>query len=119
MSSFRAASVVLQPDWSAICGSFPGVDHFMTIGDADAVNAMRILAAGSDTDAPVVAGESGVAGLAGLIALLQGQPLSSQVGLDGASRILLVNTEGATAPAAYQELVGESAESVLQRQMAF
>ncbi|MPW21371.1 diaminopropionate ammonia-lyase [Paraburkholderia sp. CNPSo 3157] len=97
----------------------PGVDDFMTISDDDAVNAMRILAAGSDTDAPIVAGESGVAGLAGLIVLLQDQQLARQVCLNGASRVLLVNTEGATAPATYQELVGESAESVLERQMAW
>ncbi|MGF6979815.1 threonine dehydratase [Paraburkholderia sp. JPY465] len=71
----------------------------MTISDDDAVHAMRILAAGSDVDAPIVAGESGVAGLAGLMVLLQNQQLARQVGLDGASRVLLVSTEGATAPA--------------------
>ncbi|SEK13717.1 diaminopropionate ammonia-lyase, partial [Paraburkholderia diazotrophica] len=97
----------------------PGVDDFMTISDDDAVNAMRILAAGSDTDAPIIAGESGVAGLAGLIVLLQNPQLARQVGLDSASRVLLVNTEGATAPATYQELVGESAESVHERQLAW
>jgi len=32
---------------------------------------------------------------------------------------LLVNTEGATAPAVYGHLVGESAESVLERQLAW
>jgi diaminopropionate ammonia-lyase len=31
----------------------------------------------------------------------------------------LINTEGATAPAIYRELVGESAESVVARQKAF
>ncbi|MEM5339654.1 diaminopropionate ammonia-lyase [Paraburkholderia azotifigens] len=95
------------------------VDDFMTISDDDAVNAMRILAAGSDIDAPIVAGESGVAGLAGLIVLLQDQQLARKVGLDGSSRVLVVNTEGATAPATYHELVGETAESVLERQLAW
>lgn len=97
----------------------PGVDDFMTIHDEDAVDAMRILAAGSDTDVPIVAGESGVAGLAGLIVLLRDAQVAGKVGLDGASRILLINTEGATAPATYRELVGESAESVLERQAAW
>ncbi|MGF6735899.1 diaminopropionate ammonia-lyase [Paraburkholderia youngii] len=97
----------------------PSVDAFMTISDDDAVHAMRILAAGSDVDAPIVAGESGVAGLAGLMVLLQDQQFSRQVGLDGASRVLLVSTEGATAPATYRELIGESAESVLERQLAW
>ncbi|MEM5368379.1 diaminopropionate ammonia-lyase [Paraburkholderia azotifigens] len=95
------------------------VDDFMTISDDDAVNAMRILAAGSDIDAPIVAGESGVAGLAGLIVLLQDQQLARKVGLDGSSRVLVVNTEGATAPATYHKLVGETAESVLERQLAW
>jgi diaminopropionate ammonia-lyase len=97
----------------------PGVDDFMTISDDDAVNAMRILAAGSDADAPIVAGESGVAGLAGLIVLLQDQQLAGKVAIDGSSRVLLVNTEGATAPSTYHELVGETAESVLERQRAW
>ncbi|CAD6562994.1 hypothetical protein LMG24235_08236 [Paraburkholderia sabiae] len=79
---------------------------------------MRILDACSDTDAPIIAGESGVAGL---IVLLQDQQVAKQVGLDGSSRVLLVNTEGATATATaiYQELVGETAESVLERQLAW
>lgn len=94
----------------------PGVDGFMTISDDDAVNAMRTLSAGSDVDVPIVAGESGVAGLAGLIVLLQDRQLATQVGLDASSRVLLVNTEGATAPATYEQLVGETAESVLDRQ---
>ncbi len=97
----------------------PGVDDFMTISDDDAVKAMRILAAGSDIDVPIVAGESGVAGLAGLVVLLQGEQLARKVGLDRSSRVLLVNTEGATAPATYRELVGESAESVHVRQVAW
>lgn len=94
-----------------------GVDAFMTISDDDAVNAMRILAAGSDADAPIVAGESGAAGLAGLIALLRDPQAARDIGLDGASRVLLINTEGATAPATYLELVGETAEAVMARQL--
>ncbi|MGR3906224.1 diaminopropionate ammonia-lyase [Burkholderia sp. SR8] len=94
-------------------------DEFMTISDDDAVNAMRVLAAGNDGDVPVVAGESGVAGLAGLIVILKDKQLASKVGLDASSRVLLVNTEGATAPATYQQLVGQTAESVLERQTAW
>ena len=79
----------------------PAVDDFMTISDDDAVSAMRILAAGSDTDVPIVAGELGVAGLTGLIVLLQDEQPAGEVGLDGSSCVLFVNTEGATAPATY------------------
>ncbi|MCA8095461.1 pyridoxal-phosphate dependent enzyme, partial [Burkholderia anthina] len=97
----------------------PVIDDFMTISDDDAVQAMRVLASGSEGDQPIVAGESGVAGLAGLAVLLQHPDLARQVGIDGTSRVLLINTEGATAPATYRELVGETAESVLARQSAW
>jgi diaminopropionate ammonia-lyase len=94
----------------------PSVDDFMTIEDSAAVQAMRLLAVGSDKDIPIVAGESGVAGLAGLQALRNNAAWSQQVGLDERSRILLINTEGATAPAVYEALVGETADAVLKRQ---
>lgn len=92
------------------------IDHFMTISDDDAVAAMRALAAGSERDAPLVVGESGAAGLAGLTALVRNPDLSLQVGLGSASHVLVINTEGATAPGVYEELVGESAISVGTRQ---
>jgi len=97
----------------------PSVDFFMTIEDDEAVAAMRRLAAGSSRDIPLVAGESGVAGLAGLMALVNEPRLAEQVGLTGESCILLINTEGATAPGVYQELVAESAQSVLARQVTW
>lgn len=95
------------------------VDHFMTIQDRQAVEAMRALAAGGPRDVPIVAGESGTAGLAALEALRRDPVRSAQVGLDARSRVLVINTEGATAPAIYQDLVGESAASVFQRQAAW
>ena len=97
----------------------PCVDTFMTIEDDQAVAAMRVLAQGSERDRPTLAGESGVAGLAGLQALRTDAALSAQAGLDEHSRVLLISTEGATAPATYAELVGESAASVLRRQAAW
>jgi diaminopropionate ammonia-lyase len=97
----------------------PAVDDFVTITDADAIDAMRVLASGSEGDIPVVGGESGVAGLAGLAVLLKHPELARKAGLDRNSRVLVVNTEGATAPAAYREFVGETAESVLARQSAW
>jgi diaminopropionate ammonia-lyase len=95
------------------------VDHFLTIEDEQAIEAMRILAKGSARDIPIVAGESGTAGLAGLIELKKNPVLFAQVGLNTDSRVLIVNTEGATAPQVYQELVGESAESVGKRQRSW
>jgi diaminopropionate ammonia-lyase len=97
----------------------PCVDHFMTIEDGQAVQAMRLLAQGGAGDIPIVAGESGTAGLAALQQLRADPGLSAQVGLDAASRVLLISTEGATAPQVYEALVGESASAVLARQAAW
>ncbi|KWO14324.1 PLP-dependent lyase/thiolase [Burkholderia cepacia] len=92
------------------------IDHFMLIDDEDAVQAMRGLAAGSERDVPVVAGESGAAGIAGLDVLMRDPARARQVGLDAHSRVLAINTEGATAPSVYRSCVGEAADAVLARQ---
>ena len=94
----------------------PCIDAFLVIEDETAVKAMQELAAGSPQDIPVIAGESGGAGLAGLQVLLADTQLKNQVKLDHSSRVLLINTEGATSPSIYRELVGESASSVTKRQ---
>ncbi|MCX4164217.1 MULTISPECIES: diaminopropionate ammonia-lyase [Paraburkholderia] len=94
----------------------PSVDGFMTVDDDEAIAAMRLIAAGGPRDVPIVGGESGVAGLAGLIALVNHAEWRERAALDAASRVLLINTEGATAPALYRELVGRSADDVLAAQ---
>ncbi|HEY0884671.1 MAG TPA: diaminopropionate ammonia-lyase [Ramlibacter sp.] len=94
----------------------PAVDFFQTVGDDEATRAMRVLAQGSAGDVPVVAGESGAAGLAGLLALVRDPAQRRQAGLDAASRVLLFNTEGATAPALYASLAEVGAPEVLQAQ---
>ena len=91
----------------------------MTIEDEQAIEAMRTLAQGSERDTPIVAGESGVAGLAALEWLRSDPQRSEQVGLTAESRVLIISTEGATAPREYTRLVGQSAEQVLQRQQAW
>lgn len=93
------------------------VDDFITIGDEEAVFAMRMLAAGSEHDIPVVAGESGAAGLAGLLSIARTPAYSACIGLGSESKVLLINTEGATAPMVYQQLVNQSVERVVERQM--
>jgi diaminopropionate ammonia-lyase len=95
------------------------VDHFATIEDEEAIEAMRVLAQGSDEDIPIVAGESGVAGLAALRRLRGDAALSAQAGLDAQSRVLIINTEGATAPSVFRQLAGTSADEILQRQQQF
>lgn len=95
------------------------IDHFMTIEDDQAVEAMRMLARGSRRDIPIVAGESGVVGLAAMRVLRQSAELSGQAGLDEHSSVLMINTEGATAASVYRALTGETAESVLARQASW
>ena len=94
----------------------PGIDHFMTVSDAQAVQAMGVLARGDAGDVPVLSGESGAAGLAALQALAVSTAWRAQVGLGAASRVLLISTEGATAPALYTALTGCTPAQVLQAQ---
>jgi diaminopropionate ammonia-lyase len=94
----------------------PSVDAFLTIEDGDAVEAMRLLAWGSAQDIPIVSGESGAAGVAALRVLALSDEFRAEVGLDARSRVLLISTEGATAPSVYRDLVGLDAEEVLRRQ---
>ena len=101
--------------WKFLASS---VDHFMTIEDWQAVEAMRTLSTGSERDIPIVAGESGAAGLAAVQMLRNDAALSEEVGLGPESSVLIINTEGATAPELYRELVGESADAVMARRAA-
>jgi diaminopropionate ammonia-lyase len=77
-----------------------GAAAFMAIPDEGAVACMRLLAKQG-----IVAGESGVAGLAGCLLAAGDVAARETLGLDGASRILAFSTEGATDPVVYDELV--------------
>jgi diaminopropionate ammonia-lyase len=74
-------------------------DAFVAIDDAWAVEAMRLLAR-----AGVTAGETGAAGLAGLLALTDED--RKRLGVTPEADVLVVNTEGATAPDRYEAIVG-------------
>jgi diaminopropionate ammonia-lyase len=74
------------------------------------------LAAGEDGDTPVVGGESGVAGLAGLLAVCGDSKTAQRLGLDEHARVLVFGTEGDTDAALYTEIVGESGDQVRARQ---
>jgi diaminopropionate ammonia-lyase len=77
-----------------------GVDLFVAVGDRDAEQAMRDLAA-----VGIVAGETGAAALAGLRAVAATtQELRGQ-------HALVLCTEGATDPHAYRRIVGRDAPS--------
>lgn len=88
-------------------------DAFMTVEEEDAIGAMRHLATPEPGDAPVVAGESGCVGLAGLMQIAGVADSRTRVGLGSDARVLVVNTEGATDPARYAELVGRTPQDVL------
>jgi diaminopropionate ammonia-lyase len=75
-----------------------GCDMFIAISDDHAERAMRAMA-----DSGIVAGESGAAGLAGLMALVD-----ADGGLDPDACVLVVNTEGATDPVNYRRVLAPS-----------
>ena len=80
-----------------------GASGFMTIQDALIAPLMRHLAAGQP---PVEGGESGVAGLAGLLAAAVNTSCRSSMGMDGNANILVFGSEGATDPEIYKSLLG-------------
>jgi diaminopropionate ammonia-lyase len=80
-------------------------DGFMTVEEEDAVAAMKQLARPIGADPAIIAGESGGVGLAGLTRALADHEASEALGLSPQSRIFLINTEGATDPLRYAELV--------------
>jgi len=81
-----------------------GIDAFISIDDGRAREAMRALARSG-----VVAGETGAAGLGGLLEVLTG-PDSDQhredLHVDETTRLLLFITEGATDPQSYANIIG-------------
>ena len=93
-------------------------DGFMTVEEEDAIDAMRRLAMPVAGDPAVVAGESGGAGLAGLLAVLRDRELAARIGLGPHARVLAVNTEGATDPALYSKIVGRSPDAVMKGEPA-
>jgi diaminopropionate ammonia-lyase len=86
-------------------------DAFMTVDEGEAVAVMRGLARPVPGDPAIVSGESGGVGLGGQIPAVGVKSVA--LGLDGKSRVLLINTEGATDPHCYAELVGQSPADVL------
>jgi len=90
-------------------------DAFMTIDEDDAVSVMNRLARPLGDDPIIVAGESGGVGLGGLLRTIADAAARSALGLDANSRVFVINTEGATDPDRYAELVGEHAEVLRRR----
>lgn len=76
-----------------------GLSEVVLARDSDAEEATRLLAAEG-----IVAGESGAAGLAGMLRITDS--------LNASDVVLLVNTEGATDPVKYAEILGAAAPAL-------
>lgn len=87
-------------------------DAAMAVPDATAIELMRRLARPKAGDPPLVAGESAVAGLGGLLAAMVDEEAKAALGLGPGARALIFGTEGDTDPALYAELVGAGAATV-------
>ena len=83
-----------------------GVHGFMTVPDSAVFPTMRALASGL-AGTPVEGGESGVVGLVGLQVAASDPDLRSALGLNEGSRTLVFNTEGATDPGLYRQVIEE------------
>ncbi len=90
-----------------------GAEAFMAIPDDAAADTMRILASSG-----IVGGESGVAGLAGFRIAANDSAMRAALGIDATSRILAIGTEGDTDPVVYEQIVGETGETVRKRRSA-
>lgn len=80
-------------------------DFYLDLEDGYAVDALQRLARPVGGDKALRIGESGVAGVAGLIAAANDQPIRQKLGLDASARVLLIGTEGATDPELYEALL--------------
>jgi len=86
-----------------------GVDAIVKVEDDQAREAMRLMAGER-----VVSGETGAAGVAGLIELTRGpsgHEVQSRLRLGPLARVLVVSTEGATDPERYSAIVDEAAHA--------
>ncbi|MBS7705680.1 diaminopropionate ammonia-lyase [Chelatococcus asaccharovorans] len=107
-----ACGEVSAPAWAVLR---PLATAAMTISDDETFDAMRRLADPAAGDPPLAAGESGAAGLAGLIALCRDDDRRRRLGLGPTARVLAIVSEGALDRALYDRVVGRGsadAESV-------
>ena len=87
-------------------------DEALIIPDQAAAETMRILASGVDGDRAIVAGESGCAAAAALIAACGDGALRETLELGPEARVLVIGSEGATDTEIYRQTVGRTPEEV-------
>jgi diaminopropionate ammonia-lyase len=105
-----ACGEVSELAWEILRG---GASAAVRLDDAYALEAMKVLAAPAAGDPPIVAGETGGAGLGALLAARDYPEMRATLALDADSRVLLLGSEGDTDPAIYRQVVGRSAQEVL------
>jgi diaminopropionate ammonia-lyase len=89
-----------------------GASAFAVVDDAFALEAMRVLASPMPPDPAIIAGETGAAGLAALLAAGERADARRALGLDRSSRVLLIGSEGDTDPETYRSVVGHPKREV-------
>ncbi|MCB0474016.1 MAG: diaminopropionate ammonia-lyase [Flavobacteriaceae bacterium] len=85
-----------------------GVDLFISIPDWYAGAAMNAFYYAKDDDAQIISGESGAAGLGGLLAMQNEDDLreaKEYIALNNTSRVLVFNTEGNTDPVNFNRII--------------
>ncbi|MFN0055852.1 MAG: diaminopropionate ammonia-lyase [Planctomycetales bacterium] len=82
-----------------------GAAAAITISEQAAVHALRRMAHPIAGDPPVLLGETGIAALAGLIAVAQSPEARNMLQIDSTSRCLAVGCEGVTDPEIFQRLI--------------
>ncbi|MBT3979906.1 MAG: diaminopropionate ammonia-lyase [Bacteriovoracaceae bacterium] len=83
---------------------------FMSISDDDAKDAMKVLGRPVGNDQKIISGESGAAGMGGLLALMRDpkfEKTKQELGIGVDSKILIISTEGDTDPGNYQRILNE------------
>lgn len=90
-----------------------GADLVISVEDEYAEQAIQELYYPSGTDEPIVAGESGVGGLAGFLAIASDEQLGEikeLLGMSPESNILFYSTEGATDPVNFNKIISVKSE---------
>lgn len=90
-----------------------GTQVYSTVGDEHALQAMRMFASPQGDDPAIVAGETGGAGLALMMAARSAPGVWDLLQLDQHSKVLILGSEGDTDADIYQQVVGKSAAQVL------
>jgi diaminopropionate ammonia-lyase len=83
-------------------------DAFVAIDDGATIDAMRTLARPMGNDPAIEAGPSGACGLAALVAVMREEelrPVRDALALGSSSRVVVINTEGATDRELYESIV--------------